>query len=149
MRWSIENRVGRLVEIVMASRMTVDEMVQFRTRMWSVLSQIAGKAVIVVDLRRAEMFSQDVAERLLQMLKTDNPKVERSAYVLEGAASFALQVERIIREAALGGEKGRVPVRQTFRDPKLAEAFAGELLDAAEREQLQRFMTALTPKTRS
>lgn len=143
MRWSIDNRVGRLVEIVMESRMTVDETAQFRTRMWSVLSQIAGKAVIVVDMRRAEMFGPDVAERLLQMLKTDNPKVERSAYVLEGNASFAMQVERIIREAAQSGDKNRVPMRQTFRDKRQAQAFAAELLDAAERAQLERFMATM------
>jgi hypothetical protein len=143
MRWSIDNRCGRLIEIVMASRMTVDETTEFRARMWQVLSKVDGRAVIVVDMVRAEMFNQEVADRLLMMLRTDNPKVERSAYVLGAQGAFGYQVERIIREAVEGCDRTRAPHRQSFRDKREAERFAGEVLNEEERHRLAAFIDAM------
>jgi hypothetical protein len=145
MLWSIDNRVGRLLEIVMESRLSLDEVSQFRTRMWSVLSGIDGRAVVFADMRRSELFSPEVSDKLLVMLKNDNPKVERSAYLIHAHASFAMQLERLIRDAAHAAERDgkRAPPRQTFRDHKQALSWLAEVLADDERARLAAIVAAM------
>src|SRR5262245_24333768 len=115
--FSFENKVGRLIEIRLEGAMSEEEAQQFRTRMYLVLGSIPGRAVLVGDLQGCSMFSPEVGDKMLTMLKNDNPKVERSAFVLH-AGALALQVERIVTQAALETARmGRqAPRRRAFHD---------------------------------
>lgn len=137
MPFSFENRVGRLVEVRIDGTMTEEDAQQFRTRMYLVLGKLPGRAILLGDLQRCEVFSPEVGDKMLTMLKNDNPKVERTAFVLRGGA-LGLQVERIVADAALAAvQTGRpAPPRRTFRDKLAARDWLAEVLTPAERERL-------------
>lgn len=134
MPFLLENKIGRLVEISLYNVLTVEDMTALRNRLWTTLSHVDGRAAIWVDARQIELFSSEVATTLIHMFRVDNPKVERRAYLFNGRASFALQVDRVISEAK---GVGRVPPRRTFRDLSAAGDWLKEVLtDPAERQQV-------------
>jgi hypothetical protein len=106
--------------------------------MFLTLSSIDGRAVLFGDLQRAEMFSPEVSERFLAMFKQDNPKVERTAFLLRPSSSFTMQIERMIIEAAKAATNaGRIPpVRRTFRDKTTLRTWLAEALTVAEAARL-------------
>jgi hypothetical protein len=135
--FTFENRVGRLVEISISGSMTDDEAQQFRTRMFLTLSGLTGRGILVGELRNCKVFSTDVGDKMVAMLKQDSPKVERSAFLVQDNA-FARQVERIVADAARDARAAGKPAppRQTFRDLRAMHAWLGEVLDDAERARL-------------
>lgn len=137
MPFSFDNRVGRLVEVSLEGNLTAEEAQQFRTRMFLTLGGIAGRAVLVGDMRRCGVFVADVGDKMVTMLKQDSPKVERSAFILSTGA-LAAQVDRIVseaaREAAAAGKP--VPPRRAFRDAHAACAWLSEVLTGDERKRL-------------
>ena len=60
------------------------------------------------------------------MLKSDNPKVERSAVLIGNSSVFGLQLERMFREAGNPG-------RRVFRSVDTIVTWLDESLDEAER----------------
>jgi hypothetical protein len=90
------------------------------------------------------MFSGEVSDKLIAMLKHDNPKVERTAFLVH-EGSFATQVERMVVDAArLSGEEGRkAPPRRAFRDWQQARTWLSEVLDAAERTRLDQLFAGV------
>jgi hypothetical protein len=102
------------------------------------------KAIASVDFRCAQIFTPEVTDVLLALLKADNPFVEKSAHILgaDAGALFALQVERLVREAAN-------PRRQVFRDPKLALAYLTDALTAAQLAWLEKWYAAGDPNRMS
>jgi hypothetical protein len=137
--YEFENRVGRLIEASIASTMSAEEAQQFRTKMWLTLSKLEGRAVMIGDLRQCERFSSDVDEKMTAMLKHDNPKVERTAFLVR-EGPFALQIERMVaaatRAAAAAGRPA--PARRAFRDRDklLARDWLAEVLTVAEKARL-------------
>src|SRR4051794_6135490 len=118
MSFLFDNRVGRLIIVKLDTSMTLDDTQQFRTRMWAALGGMAGRAVMFGDMQRTELFTPEVAEKLIAMLKLDTPKVERTAFLLKGSGAFSSQVERMIAEAAQAAAAAgkHQPQRRTFRD---------------------------------
>jgi hypothetical protein len=138
--FTLENRSGRFIEICFYSTLDLEDVTGLRTRLWTLLSQIDGRAVIWADLRHTELFSPEVATKLIEMLRVDNPKVERSAYPVGSRAAFALQVERIVDEAK---GVGKTPPRRTFRDLRAAGAWLKEVLtDPAEHLRVDALIAA-------
>ena len=139
MPYTFENRVGRLIEAELASTLTPEEAQAFRTKMYLTLSRIEGRAVLLGDLRRCEMFSADVSDRLITMLKTDTPKVERTAFLVR-EGPFANQVERMVAAATKAATvEGRpAPPRRSFRerDRLSARDWLSEVLTEPERARL-------------
>jgi hypothetical protein len=128
--FTLDNRSGRFIEIRFFAALSIEDVTALRTRLWTLLSQLDGRGVIWADLRDCALFAPEVAQKLIEMLRVDNPKVERSAYLLNGKAAFALQVERIVGEAK---GPGKVPPRRTFRELSPAGSWLKEvLLDPAE-----------------
>src|SRR4051812_12250291 len=104
MAFTIENRVGRLFEVRLEAKMTLEEVQQFRTRIWLALGGVEGRAVMVGDMLHADMFAPGVAEKIVEMLKHDNAKVERVGFILSDAAGFGRQVDRMIGDAIKAAE---------------------------------------------
>jgi hypothetical protein len=137
MPFTFDNRVGRLVEIWISGSLSTDDAQAFRTKMFLTLSGLPGRGVLVGDLRTCNMFSADVGDKMVTMLKQDSPKVERSAFLVSDSP-LARQIERIVAEAAREAKAaGRPsPPRQAFRDVAEAYAWLGEVLTLAERARL-------------
>jgi hypothetical protein len=135
--FTLENRVGRLVEICMTERMLLDEAQQIRIKMYLLLSNMSGKVIVLCDMLRSEPFGVEVGDKMLEMLKTDNPKIERTAFVMKEGV-FATQIERIAMDAerAAKAEKKPPPQRRVFKDKLLARLWLSEALTLQENARL-------------
>jgi hypothetical protein len=98
------------------------------------VAAIAGPVVVCADLTAARTFSPETTERFVALMRSDNPKLERGALLLPArAATVALQVERMVREANL-------PARRTFRDREELAAWLEPVLTPEERAALAEFL---------
>lgn len=130
---TVQNVTGKLVEVRVASPLTLEEIQQFVREHQTVINRIPERYVGVVDLLHADVFPADVAQRLIQMLSVVADRVERSAFLIGESALLALQVERVIRNAAN-------PNRKAFRDPDELGRWLGEVLTPLERSRLVGFL---------
>jgi hypothetical protein len=142
MPFTLERHVGRLIEISLSGNMTLAEVQSLRTRLWNTLGAIDGRAVIWADLRSTERFTPEVADKLLEMLRVDNPKVERSAYPIGTRATFTVQVERIVADAA--AVPGKIATRRTFRELSSAGAWLKEVLASPQERERVDYLVART-----
>jgi hypothetical protein len=129
----VQNVVGRLVEVRLASPMTLDEIKQFVGEYQAILKRLARKYVGVVDLLQADVFPVPVAETMIQVMSGAAPQLERTALLIRESALFALQVERVIRNS-------NHPDRRVFRDPEELKKYLGEVLDPLEQNRLAQFI---------
>jgi hypothetical protein len=131
---------GRLMEIDVAAGYErvadVDEMIA-NIRATTASVPEPTKLVIAADWRHCKLFSEDVAERAVQMLVGTSARVERSA-ILHRAdqPTSVLQVFRLVKEA-------QQTHRRLFTDPVELQEWLGEVLGEAERERLSAFLHAL------
>jgi hypothetical protein len=134
--YKIDHVAGRLVEVRLATPLSLDEVHQFALEYKQKAGAIHGKYVGVVDITHATLFPAPVAEALIQLLSRAAEHVERTAILVgEGAnsATFAMQVERIIRNAAS-------PNRRAFRRVDELREWLREVLTVEERVRLARFL---------
>jgi hypothetical protein len=132
--FTVENHVGRLLEIRMASPITLEELGGFQGAILRVVSQTPGTtAVGCTDLLGARVFDQAVTNRLVSIIRHENPRVERNALLVGEGAVFSMQTERIIREAGSAS-------RRAFRSTTDLTAWLGEVLTASERARLSTFL---------
>jgi hypothetical protein len=132
----VRNPAGRLVTLRLASPVDLAECQRAVDDIQQVLSGVVGKARIATDLTRARTFPQEVADRFTRLMKADNPKVERSAFLLSSTgATFGLQIERMIREAAS-------PSRRSFLNPSELVAWLADVCDRQEQEEITRFFNS-------
>jgi len=131
--YRIDNLAGRLVEVRLASPLSLEEVHQFALEYKAKASAIHGKYVGVVDITHATLFPAPVAEALIQLLSRAAEQVERTAVLVGEGATFAMQVERIIRNAAS-------PNRRAFRTVEPLRDWLREVLTVEERVRLARFL---------
>src|SRR4051794_6581527 len=124
--YSIDCHVGRLIEVLVATPVALEEVEAFGKRLRVVVGPQAGKIIVCVDLRGARVFPPAVAEAFVGVMRGDNPRLERSAFLVSDSALFSLQVERMIREAGS-------PLRRTFREPADLAAWVADALTDDER----------------
>lgn len=133
--YSIEHAVGHLVEVRLASPLTLEEVQQFALEYSKKAGEVHGKYVGVVDITHAMLLPAPVAEALIQLLSRAAERVERTAVLVGEGATFAMQVERIIRNAAS-------PNRRAFRDAATLREWLRDVLTVEERVRLARFLVA-------
>ena len=131
--YSIDHAVGRLVEVRLASPLTLEEVHQFALEYTKKASEVHGKYVGVVDITHATLFPAPVAEALIQLLSRAAEQVERTAILVGEGATFGMQVERIIRNAAS-------PNRRAFREVATLRDWLRDVLSVEERVRLARFL---------
>lgn len=135
--YQVENHAGRLVEVKLASPLTVEEVQKFTQKHIEVMQRIAGKYIGVVNLREAHVFPAVVADGLSKLLSGAASHVERSAFLIGESAIFGLQVERVIRES-------NSPNRRAFRHGSELILWLKEILTPAEERELERFIREAT-----
>ena len=135
--YRVENPAGRLIEVKLASPLVIEEVEQFTQKYVEVMRKIPVRYVGVVNLLEAYVFPKNVADGLMKLLSGAASHVERSAMLIGESAVFGLQVERLIREA-------NNPNRRAFRHGPELVAWLGEVLTAAEKKELERFIHEAT-----
>jgi hypothetical protein len=132
--YSVECRVGRLVEARLLIPRTPAEVGAFAEELRRVFTSLPGKFVICADWCAATLLAPDVADALADLLRRGNPFIERSAILLSrNNALFGLQVERVIREAGN-------PARRTFRQAAPMRSWLAEVLRHEERISMNEFL---------
>jgi len=131
--YTIENRVGRLVELRVEPPVTEEELSQFHATVAKACKPIKGQIVTCTDLVGATVFSQPVAARWIEIIRQESPLVERNAVLVGEGAVFSMQVERIIRQAGFKN-------RRAFLSPVALTAWLGEILTVRERARLEQFV---------
>ncbi|HYV49465.1 MAG TPA: hypothetical protein VFA20_31620 [Myxococcaceae bacterium] len=131
---SIDVKVGRLLEIRFVAPITLEELEAGMTRLAQLFRVRRDKLVGVGDFSRATVFAPDVANKLLEVLKFDNPRIERSGILVSASAIFSLQLERLLAHAENIN-------RRTFRDPFELKTFLGGLLTHGEHGRLAQFLS--------
>ncbi len=130
---TVRNLVGRLVEVRVASPLSLGEVDEFRREHQAAIRDLPDRYVGAVDLRHADVFPIEVAQRLIALLSGTAPLVERTGFLIGESAIFALQIERILRNSAN-------PNRKAFREAEPLKTFLGEVLTPLERERLGEFL---------
>ena len=133
----VANHVGRLMEVTLASPVTLDEIEPFIRANLAVIQNIPGKFVGVADLLRAHVLPQEVTDRMIQLLTGNASRVERTGMLIGESALFGLQVERVLRSA-------NQPNRRAFRSATEMAAWLNEVLTLPEQAQLQQFLRKAT-----
>ena len=125
----------RIVAVRVTSIPTVDVARALGRDVLAAVGQARGPVIATADLRRAGLFTPEVAEAILAILRADNPRLERSAHIVGSSATFALQIERVVREAAN-------PRRRVFRSAPDALAYLAEVLTPSQTAWLRAFYAA-------
>lgn len=124
---------GRLLEIRIASPFDMGEFKVLEENVKNLLVSAPVKWIACGDFRQAAVFTQDVVQALIELLRSDNPRIERSGFFVSTSAVFSMQIERILRAAGN-------PDRRAFRDAKDGVTWLSEVLNAEERAALHRFV---------
>jgi hypothetical protein len=131
--YSVRISVGRLLELTLSSPFESADLKPFQALVRDVLQASPNKVIACSDLRRATVFTQDIVTGLIDLMRSDNPKIERSGILIAGSAVFTMQMERIVRSSDH-------PDRRTFRNTVDCITWLSDLLDPPERRQLQQFV---------
>ncbi len=93
--FTVECRVGRVVEARLMTLRDADDVTQFEMSMRAAFMRLRRKCVICADVRAISLLSPTVLDLMIGVLANGNPHLERSAILLpvQGAA-FHLQAER-------------------------------------------------------
>ena len=128
--YTIQMKVGRLVEAVMLSRVTRADIDAAGQAIADVARSIKGPCVVIGDYRATRFLLEEDAAELVQVLRRYNDRIERSAIIVSAQSAVGvLQMERMVRET-------RHPLRRAFRDVHEAAAWLGEVLTPGERSRL-------------
>jgi hypothetical protein len=126
--------VGRLVEIRIASPVSLEEAVRWGRDHDALVDRVTGPYVCFVDLVDATVFPPDVVEAYVSTMKSEG-RLVRTGTLLNKSPTFGLQIQRMIREA-------NHPDRKAFRDPDELEVWLGEVLHDDERARLRDLLDA-------
>ncbi len=130
--FTVENNVGKLFEVRLATPITEEELQVFMRELNRVLGGMP-KYVGVTDLVDAHVFPTYVTQPMIQYMSVSSPRVVRSAMLVNESATFGMQVERVLRSS-------NSTDRRAFRKAEELETWLGEVLTVEERVRLRRFL---------
>jgi hypothetical protein len=133
----VANPAGRLITFRVRSPVEEGNADKAAIDLRRLIMAVSGRVVICSDLTDAHTFAPTTVERFLQVMKADNPRLERSALLLgNNSATFAMQIERLVREA-------NNPARLTFRDTRAMVEWLRPSLSSPEEAALVGFLAAM------
>jgi hypothetical protein len=131
--YALTIRTGRLLELWLEHPVTRQDADGCGAELRHILSTRQHKLVVATDLVQTRTLPPDVAEAFIANMRADNPRIERSGFLIaEDAATFALQLERMIKEAASAS-------RRVFRSAHDWQAWLAEVLTPDEARRLRAF----------
>ncbi len=131
--FSSNNHIGRLVELRVTTPISTEEILELRKTHLAVTQAVDGEFVVAVDMRQAHVFPPAISEAFIGLMSQLNPRLLRSAVLINHGAVLGLQAERAIRAAGN-------PDRRTFRESQDLEAWLSPVLDDNERRRLHTFL---------
>jgi hypothetical protein len=133
--FSVERRVGRLLEIRVGGAATKDEVVGFGQRFIELASAHTGMFLACTDARAARLLPPEVSDLLLSFMRTRKTKIEYNAFLVGESPIIGLQTDRLIKGAAHPG-------RQVVHTVADALAFLDPFCSPEEKRRLRQFLDA-------
>ncbi len=131
---TVENRVGRLIEVRQTGKVTVEELQETFPIFQRILSSSTERFVMATDWRGMRVLDAKTSEALLGIMRAKNDRIERQMLVMDPSAVMGLQVRRLFQDA--GGES-----RAVFESTDLARRWLEPMLNPLEVASLKRFLT--------
>jgi hypothetical protein len=135
-RFSVENRVGRLIEARVRRLSSVEDADAYGAEVLAKATAAVPRrgAVLCADHRPAGLYPPLVADRLVELFRPNNVRFERIAILVSPKnVILIMQLERLTREA--GSDK-----RKVFQDALMATKHLAMALDAAELDRVRSFL---------
>ena len=127
-------QVGRLLEVRAFLPVRMEEIPVLVQTMKEIFDRAPAQVVAILDARTYGVEPQDATDHFLAAIKRDNPRVERSAFLIDrDQALLGLQLDRLIREAGN-------PRRRLFRSVAGAVTFLQPVLTPDEQARLDAFL---------
>ncbi len=124
---------GRLLELWLEHPVTRQDADGCGVQLRQILATRSDRLVVATDLVQTRTLPPDVADAFIAHMRADNARIERSGFLIaEDAATFALQLERMIKEAANTS-------RRVFRSSPDWQAWVAEPLTPDEARRLRAF----------
>ncbi len=137
---TVECHAGVLIELRFDGTPTMDDVARFKAETAALVTQLwardTRRVVLCTDLRATRLFAPEVANEIIDLMRGDNPRVDRNGVFGNESALLTLQVQRLLIEA---GSPGR---RKIFTRLGPLVAWLGEVLTEEERKRLVAFLDA-------
>jgi hypothetical protein len=130
--FSVANRVGQLLEIRVASPLTMDDAMALFKQIYKTMPR-GKQSRVMVDARALRIVDPSVIDAIVMMMRQDNPWVERNAFLLSTGAVLHIQADRMLKDLGVSN-------RQSFQNRTLAERWLSEVCTPEERTRLRRFL---------
>lgn len=131
-----EMRVGRLLEVRAFLPIKLEEIPALTASVRAIFECAPPLVVAILDARTYGIEPPSAADSFIETIKRDNPRIERSAFLIEpGQSLLGLQLDRMIREAGN-------PNRRLFRDVTAAANFLRPVLTPEESARLDAFLAS-------
>jgi len=120
----------RLLFVDIATPVGTDEVARLSAELSATLKTMAEQIIFVVDWSRAELLPPHVTKAYLTMMRADNPRILRSAFMVSENGLAGQQLERLISEAGN-------PKRRLFRNRPELETWMQEVTTPGEQQSLR------------
>jgi hypothetical protein len=135
---TVECHAGVLIELRFDGTPTLDDVARFKSETAALVTELWAqerrRVVLCTDLRATKLFAPEVAGQIIDLMRSDNPRVERNGVLGNESALLTLQVQRLLIEA---GSPGR---RKIFTELSPLTSWLGEVLVEEERAALLAFL---------
>ena len=133
--YRVENPVPRVALFHLVPPVPTEEARRAAAALQAVIKSIAPrKTVICTDVRAASAWPSETIDVFIQMMRGDNPLLERSGILYTEGGSMGLQILRIIREAGLQERRFGTHYREDL------VRWFGEVLEPGELGHVRRFL---------
>jgi hypothetical protein len=137
-RITVDCHVGVLIELRFEGPPSLDDVEQFKATTAAIVTEQWARherrVVLCTDLRGTKLFAPEVASRIIDLMRSDNPRVERNGVLGNESGIFTLQVQRLLIEARSPGR------RRVFTEPSVLRAWLDESLQPEESARLRQFL---------
>jgi hypothetical protein len=132
--YSVANRVGRLLEIRVASPFSMNDAMALFKQIYKTMPRAKGLALVIADLRGLRVVDPEVVDLVTGFMRMDNPYVERNAFLLsDSGAMLVIQSDRMVKQTG-------VQSRRTFRVRGDCETWMAEVLSLEENARMKAFL---------
>ena len=135
---TVECHAGALIELRFEGTATLGDVIRFKAETAAMVTRLwvkeGRRVALCTDLRATDLFAPEIANEIIDLMRGDNPRMERNGVLGNESALLTLQVQRLLIEA---GSPGR---RKMFTSAAPLVAWLGEVLLKDERERLLAFL---------
>ena len=131
---TIDNHVGRLIEVRFITPLSDVEFDEFVDKRLQLMRRLGADRMVCIDVSRVQVLPVEQADRLIETFRTSRAGLTRNAVLLApGRAVLALQFTRILRTADN-------PARRIFTSRELLVKWLAEVLKPVELTRLNVFL---------